>query len=109
MPKEYKFDMMKFENDLVKLTKKYLPKVEMTNIVTDRLSAIGTIFCAGVEDVAKLLTNKRSNNLSWYDVYLNGVYIDSIPSQYRYSANDMRDILVYHDNYDPKIEVRWVL
>jgi len=42
----------------------------------------------------------------FWDVYLNGKEIDSVPYEADCSAEYVRRSLIEHDGYDPEIEVR---
>ena len=47
------------------------------------------------------------NNLTWYEVYLDGRLLDEVPLGRSASctAEELRRSLVEHDGYDPRIEV----
>lgn len=45
------------------------------------------------------------NNLIWFDVYLKGELIDSIPSAVAMTTEEMKKSLIGHDGYDSNIEV----
>lgn len=49
---------------------------------------------------------QKAHKLFWYDVFLNGKEIDSIPYSSELTEEEVKKSLVQHDGYDPEIEVK---